>query len=138
MLDGSGVRTLAELHEASLKFKKYMAAETRWDLCTACKVMPCDPKAIMCLCRRHQRERAIGWYQANPERKRKRQRVKNMTPEQIQKQRDREAKYKLEAKLELKVKRYERATASKATGGDSCRDGAFPEHRQGEEGGPML
>lgn len=107
-------RTLAELTACAAQFRKFIAAETRWELCASCTVKICNPKAVGCKCRQHMTERKKAAYWANPEKYRRRSRLEYQNPEVKQKAKERKRKYQQEAREVIVLKERERYHANPA------------------------
>lgn len=98
------MRTLAELHAAFEAKHFAIKPEIRWELCSSCPVIPCDPKAKRCACRR--------WWNARQKEYRDRyyakesaaERRKKLPPEKRQKILDAQRRYYREAADVEKVK----------------------------------
>jgi len=61
MLEADRVRTLDELNSVVDSSPFLLSRDKRWELCSSCPLVPCDPKSQGCRCRRFVNERQRGY-----------------------------------------------------------------------------
>lgn len=103
------MRSLADLTAAIENCPHDMGRERKWELCSACHIVPCKPAAKACAVRRAIATRKRGKRQMPG-------RYQNLTPEQREQKRLQMRQYYAESKDAIKVKKrleYERKREEK-------------------------